>query len=111
MVELIRPVTPNRLSMFDRALVGPALIDSVRKLDPRVQWRNPVLLANFAEALAEGRSKAQAAALRGLKRTVSAKKLAEASDRSRVSRVRADQLRKGDIVLIEADDYIPVQFA
>jgi len=148
MVELIRPVAPNRLSMFDRALVGPALIDSVRKLDPRVQWRNPVmfvvyigssvttilwiqalmgqgeapswfilnvaiwlwftvLFANFAEALAEGRSKAQAAALRGLKQTVSAKKLAEASDRSRVSRVGADQLRKGDIVLIEADDYIP----
>ncbi|MBV8397820.1 MAG: potassium-transporting ATPase subunit B, partial [Acetobacteraceae bacterium] len=97
--------------MFDRALLGPAVMDSFRKLDPRVQWRNPVmfvvfigsilttglwvqalvakgeapawfilnvtvwlwftvLFANFAEALAEGRSKAQAAALRGLKQTV-----------------------------------------
>jgi potassium-transporting ATPase ATP-binding subunit len=143
-----RATTPTKLSMFDRKLVGPALVDSFRKLDPRVQWRNPVmfvvyvgsivttalwvqalvskgeapswfilnvgvwlwftvLFANFAEALAEGRSKAQAAALRGLKQTVTAKKLAEATDRSRQSRVRADELRKGDVVLVEADDYIP----
>jgi len=141
-------MTPNKLSMFDRALVGPALVDSLRKLDPRVQWRNPVmfvvyigsvlttilwvqalvgqgeappwfilnvaiwlwvtvLFANFAEALAEGRSKAQAAALRGLKQAVSAKKMARATDRSRLTRVRADELRKGDVVLIEAGDYIP----
>jgi potassium-transporting ATPase ATP-binding subunit len=143
-----RPTAPRKLSMFDRALLGPALIDALRKLDPRVQWRNPVmfvvyigsivttllwfqaatgrgeapawfilnvaiwlwftvLFANFAEALAEGRSKAQAAALRGLKQSVSAKKLADPTDRSRQSRVRADQLRKGDVVLVEADDYIP----
>ena len=136
------------LSMFDRALVGPALADSFRKLDPRVQWRNPVmfvvyigsivttilwaqalagqgeappwfilnvaiwlwftvLFANFAEALAEGRSKAQAASLRGLKQTVSAKKLPDRTDRSRQTRIRAEQLRKGDVVLVEADDYIP----
>jgi potassium-transporting ATPase ATP-binding subunit len=143
-----RPMTPSKLSMFDRALVGPAVVDSFRKLDPRVQWRNPVmfvvyigsilttilwfqavvgqgeapswfilnvaiwlwftvLFANFAEALAEGRSKAQAAALRGLKQTVSAKKLADPADRARLSRIRADQLRKGDVVLVEANDYIP----
>jgi potassium-transporting ATPase ATP-binding subunit len=143
-----RTPTPSKLSMFDRALVAPAIVDSFRKLDPRVQWRNPVmfvvyigsivttvlgiqalgghgeaptwyilniavwlwftvLFANFAEALAEGRSKAQAAALRGLKQAVLAKKMADAADRSRISRVRADQLRKGDIVLIEAGDYIP----
>ncbi len=134
--------------MFDRALLGPALADAFRKLDPRVQWRNPVmfvvyigsiltsglwvqalgghgeapawfilnvavwlwftvLFANFAEALAEGRSKAQAAALRGLKQTVLAKKLSSAQTRSRHTPVRADQLRKGDVVLIEAGDYIP----
>jgi K+-transporting ATPase ATPase B chain len=138
----------RRLSMFDRALLGPALVDSFRKLDPRVQWRNPVmfvvyigsilttalwiqalsgtgeapawfilnvaiwlwftvLFANFAEALAEGRSKAQAAALRGLKQTVFAKKLASVKERSRHSSVRADQLRKGDVVLVETGDYIP----
>src|SRR6267378_3141782 len=136
------------LTLFDSALLGPAVADSFRKLSPRVQIRNPVmfvvyigslltsilfvqalrgqgeapasfilavaawlwftvLFANFAEALAEGRSKAQAAALRGLKQSVSAKKLADPTDRSRQSRVRADQLRKGDIVLVEADDYIP----
>jgi K+-transporting ATPase ATPase B chain len=138
----------TRLSMFDRTLVWPAVVDSFRKLDPRVQWRNPVmfvvfigsllttvlwvqalvgrgeapawfifnvavwlwftvLFANFAEALAEGRSKAQAASLRGLKQAVSAKKLADASDRSRQKQVRADELRRGDVVLVEAGDYIP----
>ena len=96
-------------TLFDPALVRPALADALRKLDPRVQWRNPVmfvvyvgsafttalaaarpdgftvavavwlwftvLFANFAEALAEGRSKAQAASLRGLKKKTWAKKL------------------------------------
>ncbi|MDB6107264.1 MAG: K+-transporting ATPase, subunit, partial [Gammaproteobacteria bacterium] len=144
----IPPMPRRKLSMFDRALLGPALADAFRKLDPRVQWRNPVmfvvyigsilttalwiqalggageapawfifnvaiwlwftvLFANFAEALAEGRSKAQAAALRGLKQAVLAKKLSSAVDRSRHSPVRADQLRKGDVVLVETGDYIP----
>ena len=87
------------LTLFDPALLRPALLDAFRKLDPRVQVRNPVmfvvyvgsafttalaaaqptgftgavalwlwitvLFANFAEAMAEGRSKAQAASLRG----------------------------------------------
>ena len=113
----------RKLALFDRTLVGPALLDALKKLDPRVQWRNPVmfvvyigsilttvlwlqalagrgeapawfifnislwlwftvLFANFAEALAEGRSKAQAEALRGLKQTVWAKQLADPKDRS-----------------------------
>src|ERR1700722_17852535 len=104
----------EQLSLFDRKLIGPALIDALRKLDPRVQWRNPVmfvvyvgtavtalllcqaflghgeaptgfifalalwlaftvLFANFAEALAEGRSRAQAAALRNMRQTVVAR--------------------------------------
>jgi len=66
-----------------------------------------LLFANFAEALAEGRSKAQAAALRGLKQTVTAKKLLHPQDRSRTSAVRASELRRGDVVLAEAGDYIP----
>jgi potassium-transporting ATPase ATP-binding subunit len=66
-----------------------------------------VLFANLAEALAEGRSKAQAAALRGLKQTVWAKRLAEPSVRERSMRVRADDLRRGDVVLIEAGEYVP----
>jgi len=66
-----------------------------------------VLFANFAEALAEGRGKAQAASLRGLKQAVFAKKLLDADDHSPTMRVRASQLRKGDIVLVETGDYIP----
>src|ERR1700674_1930977 len=114
------------LTLFDSALLGPAVADSFRKLSPAVQVRNPVmfvvyigsilttillvqalrgqgeapagfilgitawlwftvLFANFAESLAEGRSKAQAAALRGLKQAVLAKKLVSAADRSRHS--------------------------
>ena len=136
------------LSLFDRSLLGPALLDSLSKLDPRVQWRNPVmfvvyvgslltsvlwlqalsgrgeapswfifnialwlwftvLFANLAEALAEGRSKAQAAALRGLRQTVWAKQLADPNERGRNKRVRAEDLRRGDVVLIEAGDFVP----
>jgi K+-transporting ATPase ATPase B chain len=138
----------RKLSMFDRSLLGPAVLDALRKLDPRVQWRNPVmfvvylgsllttalwaralaghgeapawfifsvavwlwftvLFANFAEALAEGRSKAQAASLKGLKQAVQAKRLADPADRTQVTGVRADSLRKGDVVLVEAGDFIP----
>jgi K+-transporting ATPase ATPase B chain len=55
-----------------------------------------VLFANFAEALAEGRSKAQAATLRGLKQSVTAKKLPDPQDRARQVPARASDLRKGD---------------
>jgi K+-transporting ATPase ATPase B chain len=141
-------VTRPSLSLFDRALLAPAAHDALGKLDPRVQWRNPVmfvvyigsilttilwiqavtgsgeapawfifnialwlwftvLFANFAEALAEGRSKAQAEALRGLKQTVWAKRLANPAERQNPARVRAEDLRRGDVVLIEAGDYVP----
>jgi K+-transporting ATPase ATPase B chain len=136
------------LSMFDRALLAPAARDALRKLDPRTQWRNPVmfvvyvgsllttllwlqalagsgeapswfignvavwlwftvLFANFAEALAEGRSKAQAAALRGLKQTVWARKLSSPDSFEQHTRVRADELRRGDLVYVQAGEYIP----
>jgi len=137
------------LSLFDRKLLGPALLESVKKLDPRVQWRNPVmfvvylgtivtailyvqalgghgeapagfilavtvwllftvLFANFAEALAEGRSRAQAAALRSMRQTVFAKKLIDPSlARRETTRVKAEDLRKGDVVLVEAQEMIP----
>lgn len=71
-----------------------------------------VLFANFAEALAEGRSKAQAESLRALKQTVNAKKLLNAAAKngaeSKWSSISAGDLRKGDIVLIEAGDVVPV---
>ncbi|HWW31877.1 MAG TPA: potassium-transporting ATPase subunit KdpB [Steroidobacteraceae bacterium] len=141
-------MTRPSLSLFDRSLLAPAARDALGKLDPRVQWRNPVmfvvyvgsilttilwvqaltgageapawfifnialwlwftvLFANFAEALAEGRSKAQAEALRGLKQTVWAKRLANPAARANPAPVRAEDLRRGDVVLIEAGDYVP----
>ncbi len=66
-----------------------------------------VLFANFAEAIAEGRSKAQAASLRSSKKNVVAKKLASESRDSAISLTDSNSLRKGDILLIEAGDMIP----
>ena len=71
-----------------------------------------VLFANFAEALAEGRSKAQAASLRGLKKETWAKKLKATDIPSNLDAlppselVSATQLRKGDIFIAEANDVI-----
>jgi K+-transporting ATPase ATPase B chain len=137
----------RQLPLFDRNLLGPALLESVAKLDPRVQWRNPVmfvvyigtivtallyaqalaghgearpasilaiciwllftvLFANFAEALAEGRSRAQASALRGMRQTVMAKKVVKPGEQ-RTTPVKAEDLRKGDVVLVECHDIIP----
>ncbi|MBS0056864.1 potassium-transporting ATPase subunit KdpB [Yersinia sp. Marseille-Q3913] len=141
-------MTHKQRAIFEPALVRTALLDAMKKLDPRVQWRNPVmfvvylgswlttviwlailsgqtagsatftgsvalwlwftvLFANFAEALAEGRSKAQAESLRGVKKTSWAKKLSAARVDAPQERVSADSLRKGDLVLIEAGDTVP----
>ena len=140
-------MTRKTLTLFDPALVRPALLEAFKKLDPRVQWRNPVmfvvyvgsafttalaaikpegftaavalwlwftvLFANFAEAMAEGRSKAQAASLRGLKKQTWAKKLDGQFDRTTPRTemtwlpLEAAHLRKGDVVLVEAGDTIP----
>lgn len=62
-----------------------------------------VIFANFAEALAEGRGKAQAESLRRTKKEIIAKKLVS----NRSEKVSASELRKGDIVLVEAGDIIP----
>ena len=135
-------------SMFDPALVRPAIVDSFKKLTPRTQFRNPVmfcvyvgsilttilwiaalggqaeapagfilavtlwlwftvLFANFAEALAEGRSKAQAASLRSAKKDVMAKKLNEPHPKAPIRITTATDLRKGDVVLVETGDVIP----
>lgn len=66
-----------------------------------------VLFANFAEALAEGRSKAQAASLRSAKKNVLAKKLATTDRTSECMLVEGNSLRKGDLLLIEAGDVVP----
>ncbi|HTB04505.1 MAG TPA: potassium-transporting ATPase subunit KdpB [Bradyrhizobium sp.] len=137
------------LSLFDRKLMGPALLESLKKLDPRIQWRNPVMFvvylgtvvtailygqalagrgeapagfilaitiwllftvifANFAEALAEGRSRAQASALRNMRQTVMAKRVVQNSPGAKqTTSVKAEDLRKGDVVLVETHDTIP----
>ncbi len=66
-----------------------------------------VLFANFAEALAEGRSKAQAAALRQSKKNVVAKKLATAKHDAAITLTDSASLRKDDIILVEAGDTMP----
>jgi K+-transporting ATPase ATPase B chain len=66
-----------------------------------------VLFANFAEAVAEGRSKAQAAALRSAKRDTMAKKLKTAQRATNWSSVASSSLRKGDLFQVDAGDYIP----
>ncbi|OHX15041.1 potassium-transporting ATPase subunit B [Chromobacterium sphagni] len=67
-----------------------------------------VLFANFAEALAEGRSKAQAASLRSAKKNVVAKKLAGPRYDAAKTVVDGASLKKSDYVLVEAGDVIPV---
>ncbi|MBF9264163.1 potassium-transporting ATPase subunit B, partial [Acidovorax cattleyae] len=137
------PVPSRNLTLFDAALVRPAVWQAFAKLDPRVQWRNPVmfivfigsifttllwlqalttaqnmgmrpafilavavwlwftvLFANFAEALAEGRSKAQAASLRGLRKDTWAKKLSEPRHGARFLPEQATNLRRGDVVQV-----------
>jgi potassium-transporting ATPase ATP-binding subunit len=67
-----------------------------------------VLFANFAEAMAEGRGKAQAASLRRARRELQAKKLQRAQRDAAYDVIPAPSLRKGDVVLVEAGDIIPV---
>src|SRR5215831_16596106 len=141
-------------SLFDAEIVRGALVSSIRKLDPRVQVRNPVmfvvlvasvlttalflqalvgrgeapawfifavslwlwftvLFANFAEAMAEGRGKAQAESLKRARRDLTAKKLAEAPGRgfdpacARFASTTSAFLRKADLVLVTAGEFIP----
>jgi K+-transporting ATPase ATPase B chain len=132
------------LSLFDPPIVKRAITDALRKFDPRIVAKNPVmfvvevgsgvltcllvkdlftgghnllfngqitlwlwftvLFANFAEAMAEGRGKAQADALRKTRTQTMARKLVEGG---REVRVLATQLRKGDLVVCEAGEIIP----
>jgi K+-transporting ATPase ATPase B chain len=65
------------------------------------------LFANFAEAMAEGRGKAQADALRRSRRELFAKKLTRPNHKSDYTKVAGGQLKKSDVVLVEAGDTIP----
>src|SRR5258706_11138462 len=66
-----------------------------------------VLFANFAEAMAEGRGKAQADALRKSRRDINAKKLAQPKYGAAYTATPSGDLRKDDVVLIEAGDFVP----
>ncbi|HEV7992134.1 MAG TPA: potassium-transporting ATPase subunit KdpB [Gemmatimonadaceae bacterium] len=66
-----------------------------------------VLFANFAEAMAEGRGKAQADTLRKSRTETTAKRLADAGDRTQTTTVAAPDLRRGDLVLCLPGDVIP----
>ena len=65
------------------------------------------VFANFAEAIAEGRGKAQAASLRAAKRDIQAKRLKAANNKEDYMFVSSAQLKKGDIVLVEKGQFVP----
>jgi K+-transporting ATPase ATPase B chain len=124
--------------LFDRDLLTHAAVDALKKFDPRVQVKNPVMFvvligtvvtliesiahpgifawsvtiwlaltvafANFAEALAEGRGKAQADTLRKMRTETQARRLRPGGAEERVP---AAELTKGDLIVAEAGDIIP----
>jgi K+-transporting ATPase ATPase B chain len=118
-----------------------SLPDALKKLNPAMMWRNPVMFiveigavfttvlaimdpswfawaivvwlwltavfANLAEAVAEGRGKAQAATLRAAKRDTTARRLRSRDDHSRWDVIGASDLQQGDVVIVEAGETIP----
>src|SRR5262245_29889950 len=138
-------MTQKPASLFDWNIVGPAIGDAFKKLNPRLMLKNPVmfvtmvgaalttvgiftadpelrgfvaqlalwlwftvLFANFAEAVAEGRGKAQAATLRKMRSDTLAKVLTLPDLEPKIHElVPASDLRPGQIVLAEAGDMIP----
>jgi potassium-transporting ATPase ATP-binding subunit len=66
-----------------------------------------VLFANFAEAMAEGRGKAQADSLRKTRKEMVARRVVGGVDSKKEERVSASELKKGDLVVCEAGDRIP----
>ncbi|MDF2632937.1 MAG: kdpB, partial [Caproiciproducens sp.] len=66
-----------------------------------------VLFANFAEAIAEGRGKAQADALRAAKKDVEASKIPSLEERENVTKISSAQLKKGDLVIVFVGEQIP----
>ena len=143
-------VTTKKTGLFEGADLGSVLKQTLLRLNPAYQVRNPVmfvvfigsivttlilaimlvapksvigggqplwfiglitfwlwftlLFANFAEAIAEGKGKAQADSLRSARKDVSAKKLDKSG---KIAVVAANSLRKGDVILIEAGDVVP----
>ncbi len=132
-------MSTKAVSLFDRAILRQAAIDSVTKLNPRAQLKNPVMFvtlvgalltfeqlftsrdpvsyvlqvalwllftvifANFAEAVAEGRGKAQADTLKRARTQTFGRRLRD----GREEKVSATDLRQGDSIVCETGDVIP----
>ena len=93
--------------LFVQALVGKGEASAWFIFAVSIWLWFTVLFANFAEAMAEGRGKAQAASLRKARRDVQAKRLSGAASRAPSTPVSGASLRKGDVVLVEAGDIDP----
>ncbi len=93
--------------LFIQALIGQGEAPAGFILAISVWLWFTVIFANFAEAMAEGRGKAQAEALRKARRDVIAKKLATPKHGTKFTEVSAAILRKDDVVLVETGDTIP----
>jgi K+-transporting ATPase ATPase B chain len=134
----------KQISIWDGRIMSRAVVDSLKKLDPRIQFRNPVMFiveigsvlttavflqqvtsgdgnplftgqvafwlwftvifANFAEAMAEGRGKAQADTLRKTRTETVANRVIAGG---RIEKVPAGVLRKEDVVVVHAGELIP----
>ncbi|EAC9533445.1 K(+)-transporting ATPase subunit B [Listeria monocytogenes] len=135
--------------MMEKGIWKDALIQSTKKLSPKLQVKNPVMLlvyvgailatslyflgffgisdeksgytlaialilwftvlfANFAEAIAEGRGRAQADSLKMARKDVLARKLKNIDDKTDVSEIASNVLKKGDIVYVLANEQIPM---
>ncbi len=129
-------------TLFNWQIIAPAMVESVKKLNPAVMVKNPVmfvteigavittialftrqenepfgfvlqialwlwftvLFANFAEAMAEGRGKAQADTLRKTRTKTTANRV---GDSGKVEQIPAEQLRKGDLFAVSAGETVP----
>ncbi len=94
-------------ALFIQALLGHGEAPAKFILGITVWLWVTLLFANFAEAMAEGRGKAQALSLRKARREIVAKKLAKPDRKSKMTLIQSGKLRSGDIVLIETGDFIP----
>ncbi|EAF2257813.1 K(+)-transporting ATPase subunit B [Listeria monocytogenes] len=135
--------------MMEKGIWKDALIQSTKKLSPKLQVKNPVMLlvyvgailatslyflgffgisdeksgytlaialilwftvlfANFAEAIAEGRGRAQADSLKMARKEVLARKLKNIDDKTDVIEIASNDLKKGDIVYVLANEQIPM---
>ncbi|EHY61514.1 Potassium-transporting ATPase B subunit [Listeria monocytogenes FSL J1-208] len=137
------------MEMMEKGIWKDALIQSTKKLSPKLQVKNPVMLlvyvgailatslyflgffgisdeksgytlaialilwftvlfANFAEAIAEGRGRAQADSLKMARKDVLARKLKNVDDKTDVIEIASNDLKKGDIVYVLANEQIPM---